>query len=470
MKSDTELIKIDVSSLTDMKPIEVEFEHSIEFDEINKPLISPYNGEIPETDPVTPSEYNQTVVDGIVAPIIRLNNLTIDTTQIEKFRLYCNVVPMLSLTIIDTFSMSRVLDSPTSDNKMTVKIIPVGDGIYKSIELQFYITDFNVNGDRLTINAIYNVDGMYNLSFRVLGEKSTCDLAREVAKELRLGYATNIENVNDARYMYCGGKTMLELLKSEMMYAGDAEHILDYWIDYWNNLTVVDMCDAYRNDDDEIKIHIEPMPVQIFSSFDKMKMIEVDALLTNHPSINNSLRYDKYRLILDTNKNLYQGTDKTLETYSVDSQTTAQTEVNDGDVRNDIFKKYEYCGEYFGELDYLSQARLRYSFLQKINTRKIQIALPKIQFGLMRGTRVNVAQYEADETVKAVLKDKDISDNGNISGDTGEDDSFVLNRTISGQYLICDTEIRYTSRNGLRQWEYLMTLTRDESTVENYID
>jgi hypothetical protein len=48
-------------------------------------------------------------------------------------------------------------------------------------------------------------------------------------------------------------------------------------------------------------------------------------------------------------------------------------------------------------------------------------------------------------------------------------DAFVLNKTISGQYLIYNTEIRYKGMNGIKKWEYILTLVREEATVENYI-
>ena len=463
-------IKIEESSCIDMNPIEIEFEHALEFDEIEKALITPTTGEIENGGDNIPSEYDQTCVDGIIVPIIRLNNMTIDASQVMKFRLSCDVLPQVSVTIRDTYSLSRVLDSPKCDNKMIVQILPKGDGIYKKIQLPFYITDYSISGDKLTINAIYNVEGLYGLSFKVYGpETTTCALARDVATELKLGYATNIEDVADARHMYARGTTLMDLLKREMTYSGDAEHILDFWVDYWNNLTVVDMYDAYKNNDDEIKITIDPLPVDVYNSMNQVDLIEVDAILTNHPMVKTSLHYDDYKLIMNTSENVYQGTDKLIESYSVDTQTTTQTEVADGDVKNDIFKKYEYVGEYFGELDYLSQSKLRQSFLQKMGLKMIQITLPKVQFGLMRGTRVNVMQYECDDTVKGVINANEITDNANLSNDTGMSDAFVLNKTISGQYLIYNTEIRYKGMNGNKKWEYILTLVREEATIENYL-
>jgi hypothetical protein len=99
----------------------------------------------------------------------------------------------------------------------------------------------------------------------------------------------------------------------------------------------------------------------------------------------------------------------------------------------------------------------------------IQITLPKVQFGLMRGSRVNVMQYECDDTVKGVINADEITDNANLSNDTGMSDAFVLNKTISGQYLIYNTEIRYKGMNGNKKWEYILTLVREEATIENYL-
>ena len=130
-------IKIEESSCIDMKPIEIETEHTLTFDDIEKALITPTTGEIENGGDNIPSEYDQTCVDGIIVPIIRLNNMTIDASQVMKFRLSCDVLPQVSVTIRDTYSLSRVLDSPKCDNKMIVQILPKGDGIYKKIQLPF---------------------------------------------------------------------------------------------------------------------------------------------------------------------------------------------------------------------------------------------------------------------------------------------------------------------------------------------
>ena len=44
--------------------------------------------------------------------------------------------------------------------------------------------------------------------------------------------------------------------------------------------------------------------------------------------------------------------------------------VQDGDIKHDIFTKYEYLGENYGDYNYMLAKYLRNVYLQKINSEK----------------------------------------------------------------------------------------------------
>jgi hypothetical protein len=160
------------------------------------------------------------------------------------------------------------------------------------------------------------------------------------------------------------------------------------------------------------------------------------------------------------------------------------TDVMDGDVHNDIFKKYEYGGEIFGEHNYLVQRSLQSSFLQKIKSQYIDIELTKPQLGLSRGGRVNLNWYECNEfTNRAMEKENENMSTNSSAIDTSDQnsetedengnpvgDSWVLNKTISGQYYILDSWFQYDKAGGGMNWRHYLRLCRPADMVQTYLE
>jgi hypothetical protein len=93
-----------------MAEITVKFDPTVEIEEIKMAL----NTATPEEEPdnFEGGEYQQTKVEGIAAPMVRLNNLAILSDQVMKMELRSRPLPQVDLEIEDTFNLSRVLDSP----------------------------------------------------------------------------------------------------------------------------------------------------------------------------------------------------------------------------------------------------------------------------------------------------------------------------------------------------------------------
>ena len=159
--------------------------------------------------------------------------------------------------------------------------------------------------------------------------------------------------------------------------------------------------------------------------------------------------------------------------------------MNSGLPCNDIFKKYEYRGEVFGTHNYLVQEMLQRSFLQKMHSQTIQVELPNTQLGLMRGGRVYLNWYECDDLVTAAIDEGnetistnsdeiDTGDqNASMTDETGNvaDQSWVLNKTVSGQYYILDSVFKYQKTNGGQmQWRQQLTLCRPQDGVWTYME
>lgn len=466
-----------------MAEIHIKTDPTVDIEEIKMPLYTA----TPEEEPEQPElgEAQQTKIDGIAAPLVRLNEIVIMSDQIVSFELHSSPIPTVDVTIEDRWELSRALDSPKSDNLLVVQIIPPFDNGYKKINLRFYITDYQTTGSNIRVHGEYNIAGQHDIVLESFGEKTTYELAEMVAQRLKLGFASNIEGTDDKRWMYCPSKTLLSVVGKEVPYGGNEKQILDWWIDYWNYLNLVDIYDRYENNDGNLKIWTMTTSGVELNETNTTEPAEVDAVLTNHPSMNGTpLFVGSYKMHSETYRNLRYGTDRTIETYSISDLNSEKTDVMDGDIKNDIFKKYEYAGEIFGEHNYLVQEALQRSFLQKIESQYIDIQLAKPQLGLVRGGRVNFNWYECNELVSDAIDeenaniDTNSSEIDNADANSSEEDitgneadhSWILNKTISGQYYILDSWFKYDRYGYGMNWRHFLRLCRPADTVHTYIE
>jgi hypothetical protein len=465
-----------------MAEITVKFDPTVDIEEIKMALITSTPEE--EPDNFEGGEYQQTKVEGIAAPMVRLNNLAIMSDQVIRMTLTDSPIPRVDIDIDDTFGLSRVLDSPQSDNLMVIQVIPPFDNGYKKINLRFYITDYRIVGSTIRVHGEYNVPGQHDIVLESFGKKTTYEFVEEVAKRLQLGLASNIDGTDDSRYIYCPSKELFSVVSKEVPFGGNDTQLLDWWVDWWNYVNLVDIYDRYNSTDPIPKIWTMTTNGVELNESNSTEPVEVDAVITNHPSMNGTpLHIDRYEIESNTSSNLLNGTDKTIETYSMLDLNSETTDVMDGDIHNDIFKKYEYCGEVFGEHNYLVQDMLQKSFLQKMNSQKITVELNRPQFGLVRGARVSLNWYECSDFVGHTIEEEneDIStnsdeiDNTNSNSpdtnETGEatDNSWILNKTVSGQYYIVDSILKYDHSGGMMNWRHNLILSRPASGVETYM-
>ena len=203
--------------------IEVKFDNTLKLPHIVMPL---YN-ETPDNDPQagTSGTGSQTKMDGIFAPLFRLNNITIPFQQVVSMELTSDIVPHLSVVIDDTLSLSKTLDTPTNDNYIQLQILPQFDNAYKKINMTFYMTDVEIRGSRIFIEAVYSVPNLWDTSMEAFGKLSSYEFYEAVARKLNLGFCSNISNTTDRRYIYSTNNNIVTLMGNEIEYSGDNEHV-----------------------------------------------------------------------------------------------------------------------------------------------------------------------------------------------------------------------------------------------------
>ena len=464
-----------------MSIVTLEFDNTLEKSEIVMPLVSSSVEEAGDDYVNTNmTDKAQTAVFGILVPLIMINNTIIDFDAIHYFSLKSKGrLPELIMTVEDRYEIINNIDKPGNDNEVRVQIIPKFDNAYKKINLNFFISSINVAGNIIRMTCSYKLSKLTSSQFKSFGECDTYDLFKTIAQDTGLGFATNVSACNDARYTYCDNKSYNEILEEEIHFANATEHIMDWWVDLWDNLNLVDIRERYESvdSDDDIKIWTTGQ-IQHATINDEIIPENVTAVLTNLPSVGASELFVKhYSIVNRPGANVVAGTDKIFSVYEDVKNEHKDTLVQDGDVKNDIFRKFDYVGENYGEYNYMLARHLRSSYIQKMNSESIVITLQTPLLALMRGHKVNFIRYVNNAAIENKMKvledagliDRNIESNIPLSKyeieNTSNDGQFVVDRTASGQYLITGVEAIYNNR----QWDYVLTLTKPASTKANII-
>lgn len=463
-----------------MSVITVEFDNTLTKSEIIMPIMNSSAAESGDEYTNTLTDKAQTMVFGIQVPLIMINSTVIDFDAVHQFSLKSEgVVPELSMIVEDRYKIIENIDKPKHDNEVRVQILPKFDNAYKKIDLTFYIANIKVNGSLISLSCVYKVPSLLSSQFKTFGEVDTHTLFKTVATDTGLGFATNIATLTDNRYVYCDNKSFLDIMNEEIQFANSTEHILDYWIDLWDNINLADIKERYETIDsnEDIMIWVAGQVDEV--TIDKeIEPEQIPAVLISHPSFTSSELYVKqYNIVNKPGALVSTGSDKVYSIYETSKGEYIDYFLQNGDIQKDIFTKYEYIGENYGEYNYLLAKRLRDSYLQKINIEQVKVTLKTPLLALMRGHKVNFIRYVNDDVIENKLKaleetglvDRNIESNIPLNDfeieESSDNGKFVVDKTVSGQYLI--TGINASFKNN--EWDYVLTLVRPSLAQPNII-
>lgn len=463
-----------------MSAIKVEYDHNLTKSEIVVPLLSTSAAESGDEYVNDQTDKAQTKVFGIQVPLIMINNTVIDFDAVQHFSLKsAGVTPELSMTVEDKYQIIENIDKPKTDNEVRIQILPKFDDTYKKIDLTFYISNIKINGSLISLTCLYKVPNLIKSRFKSFGEIDTYTLFDTIAKDSKLGFATNIAKLSDVRYMYCNNKSYIDILNDEIQYSDSTNHILDYWIDFWDSINLADIRERYESidPDEELQIWVASQIHEVTADVD-IEPVKMTATLNTHPAFANSELFVKnYDIINRPGGSAVAGSDKVYSIYENNKGEYLDYLLQNGDVNSDIFEKYDYIGETYGDYNYLLSKRIRESYLQKIGLEQIKVTLQSPLLGLMRGHKVNFIRYINDDKLENKMKalenndalDRDIEANIPLSDyEITEDSSngkFRLDKTVSGQYLI--TSVVFEFKNN--EWDHVITLARPVQPQTNIL-
>lgn len=463
-----------------MGKIYVKFDSTIKQSEIVVPLAETSVEEVGEANySVNRSGMQQTSVYGVQIPIIQINSIVVAFNDIIYFKLEnSDKLPRVTMEVQDRYNLLKNLDTPSSDNKLRVQILPPFDNAYKKINLTFYISSFrSIGSGRISIEGIYNCKELTQKQYKAFGKLSTAQLFEEVAKEAHLGFATNNEEIfHDERYMYCDFKTYQDLMNSELKRGvNDATHVFDWWVDWYNNINYVNVYERYNSIDKD-----EDMQVWVKSNLtrnlegEEIQPVKMLAYINNNPLLGGSqLTAKSYEKVNEYGSQVFMGTDKVFTMYEMGCNECKSYLIQDGDVKKDINVQCTYLGEVYGDYNYKFAEACYDSYKQKMGLQTLRVVLGEPLLGLQRGDKVNFAWFINDSGAqfkKENLENAGLVDNNprvipavQSDNPANGDGSFQEDTSTSGQYFISGTDIIYSNGN----WQYILNLQRPASKQPN---
>lgn len=412
---------------------------------------------------------DSTQIDGIKQPIIQVNNRVVNANDIDSFEISTfNILPTFSLILNDSNGYYAFSDTPTYDNHITVVLTQPGDLTYKKIKLDFYITKFEQVGGQLHYDGVYkNLDFTSKMICKQIknedgGQPSTYELCYQIAKECGLGFAASEKcaSLNDNKNVIASGTTYDKLLEKYIDIGGNEdEDIFDCWVDLYGYLTLVNVGWIFG-----IELTPNDLSIQAYSGWHGERIIDQaeveynDSIRTitniaNTPAHN--LKINSWNETSDTNI-FSRGSSFHYNTLQLcgNSSSNYRTNISQHDIQlvDDVtsgvdninrytFERNKFCLNFDGD-GLVERKTIHQQWMNKKRAKRLIVELCVPNFGLLRGTLVNVALIEYDAKKKAKI----ISSLEQFDGKYGDDD---------------DSRMGYTEEEQQAQDEYIGDISSD---------
>lgn len=455
--------------------------------------------------------YDSLYVDGVSAPLVKINNRVIEASNITYFKLSSvGLVPTLTISVVDEHGLIQFSDIPGYDNVISVVIIIPLEGVSKKISLDFYIISCVFGSGSVTYQGTFKCMPLEKKQTTQLkfnepngcqakwcqlpssDKPTTYKMLHCIAHDCGLGFAATqqTKEIKDYNYRLMHGENYIEIMKRHMEFSGlDENSYFDYWIDLFGYIVLANiswiMAENVKSDE---------LASPVLGGIKANNSAEGDFTYANggmiHRIINNyhnqptenNLMFTNWTVITDTYTPFYKGTNNVYNfilpdgnggTNNLNKVDIVQKEFsNDGQDGDYDFGRSEFVGfECSEDTPILKQRIKRTKFFEKFRSRIIKVQMLQPNFDLDRGKLLvmNLFEYDPEKKRKILSNYHNLGQSGVGDTNTSEDpivqkymdlvDSGdpILNPQMSGYYYIDGIDFEYSQTSGqLTQFLYLI--------------
>lgn len=386
---------------------------------------------------------DETKTNGILYPLVRIDQYTLEDENIKSFILdYTGFMPTLELYVNDWNGLIKFSGTPGMNNQITMVIMPSKDGAYKKISLDFSIKTYEkIDDTTLYFFAEYKLLPLRISQTKFLGgpkpekwfcepkpcehhcdkpgELTTWEVLHKIALEVGLGYACtrDLKGIKDHLNRYMASQNYIDYIQEVISYGGlDETQLYDCFISVYNYLTVINLpfvfssTITYKNLDilATTKVHTTD------KNLPEQKFVKVARVLTNFNRIDgpNNLGFTEYEEFSYPNMISDICSEQKMLSFSAAYNSLGKTDLQIKEDSIDGRYVEEYRTQQTDDTymnmtgrDIKLQEKIRFNYLNKIRSQGIWLTLNDTNFGLERGTLVSVIFYEYDKTQKRKILD-----------------------------------------------------------------
>lgn len=470
----------------------------------------------------TTTRDDSTKVDGVFIPIIKLNNHVIDNNKIISMKItYKEFYPKISLIVNDFDSNIQSGDIPGMNNEIVVILTPGKPGVYKNIKIPFYIRKCSNYGDNMIMyageykNILLEKNILKQIKFsgcssefannQANNKPNTWELLYQIALECGLGFASteDCNKINDNRYRLIQSEKYSDVILDRISYGGLSDkELFDAWIDVYGYLVLVNLPYIFDSDvkPQQLSIIAETGIKGTENTSDIQEHLPVQRLITNQQFQNggSNLIFKESMDIVNTKEIKNKGTLNTNyfviprgnggnNSISIEDLQIIEDSIDGITGSNEYeFGNNNFLGFEQQDIPYLQQKQIHEAYINKRMFKQFKIKLETPNYGLERGTLVNISTLEYDPNIKQKLIQQQSSsmigdvdspseyDNfneewkknstGDIYDELLQDNSKgVVNISKSGLYYIAGMDFEYISEEQKIN-QYLYLIKKDFST------
>lgn len=442
------------------------FEPTIELDELK--MTDAYYG----TDGDEAGK-RETEIQSVDFPIVVINDYRFKDRELVRFEIDCTeFIPKIYIEIYIAESSEFYSLSFPKDGDLISIFIRGRDDIFKPFRNDFLITNVDTDSDRsvpidsrLFISGQLQVPHLYDEhSFAKQG--TSFEVLKEIARELGLGFATNIENTADEMNWICANETYENFIQSigDNMWS-DANSFYTVFIDSYYHLNVINLNTQF-DDDTESLLGMSDNMISEYMIDTEHKKTEIQKIFSNHPSFAQSMFYivtmkpinksseisKNYGYVY--NLNFFEHNSLKDWEFPVEALVTEGNEdskiIMKGRPNEDFYKtqqKYNYTGIQYSypehnvhENYYLAKIHNMMN-LAEIEKMNVEVTINKINFNFIRFEKVPmIYQVDGDQELGKKLNDE-LDDEFNANEYA---EKIIVDPFYSGWYAIKGFKVEYT--------------------------
>lgn len=448
----------------------------------------------------------QTRAIGVNVPFVLLNQYQFQQADVQSFLLdNSGKLPKVTIKLIDRKNTFGVDSFPRDGDLLTIMMNSKNTSTFKSIHMDFDITSINakqaVEGEQNTIivSGIAKIPRLYSEDCRSFDTATSLDHLEEVARDLQLGLATNIDTTDDLQTRIQAYTTAFDFIEETVntSYISD-DSFQRFYIDQYYYLNYIDVNRVFNSPNPPL----EELQASMISMTDTLAErgidpedaddVEAPLMLTNYKNakgfnhfinafnlINNSSEistvYGYKRDIMIYDDAAEAGERK--QEFTVEALTTEELleyeeplKGRRNEDRYETHKKYKYIGRQDVGEDGIGNVHPSSNFaklhqaqnLAEIEKIKLKVVLESFNPSIYKYQKIPVLIYEYNkERVDAILKyNKFLADQGFNNSVMGLDPAVqeeynednrpdqALNRFLSGYYVIENINYKYNVNIG----------------------